>query len=92
MTICLRPRDPQTSEGLALFLSRHDCPAKAAEDGTVLVVLPHFFHREQARMEVALYIRLWEALHGTSVRIEMADSSLLRTAPAQPSKRETAHG
>ena len=77
MVICLRPSDPETCDDLAFFLRRHECWAYAAEHGTVLVELPHVFHEKQARMELGLYIRLWQALHGVSVRIELADLSLL---------------
>jgi hypothetical protein len=41
------------------------------EDGTVSVGLPHGLHEKQAQMELELYIRLWELLHGT--RIEVVD-------------------
>jgi hypothetical protein len=44
--------------------------------GPVLVALRQTFHREQARMELSLYIRLWQALNGVSVRIERAESFL----------------
>jgi len=44
-----------------------------AKDGTVIVELPHVLHEEQARMELGLYIRLWQALHGVSVRIDLLD-------------------
>ena len=56
---------------LALFLSRQGCPATIVGPETVEVELPHAFHREQARMEVDLYIRLWQALHG--VRVDVLD-------------------
>jgi hypothetical protein len=74
MMICLRPSDPEMCDHLAVFLRRHDCRAEAAEAGTVLVAPPHTFHREQARMELSLYVRLWQALNGVSVRIERAES------------------
>jgi hypothetical protein len=82
MMICLRPSDPQTCDGLAFFLCRHDCRAEATESGTVLVALPHSFHPEQARMELSLYVRLWQALHGVSVRIEPAELPCLGLARA----------
>jgi hypothetical protein len=71
--ISLRPSDPETCGDLAFFLSRHDCQAEATQEGTVLVALPHTFHREQARMELSLYVRLWQALHGVSIRIELVE-------------------
>ena len=70
MKLRLRPSDPETCDVLAFFLRRHDCRAEVASDGTVLVGLPHPFHQEQARMELCLYVRLWQVLHGVSVRVE----------------------
>jgi hypothetical protein len=67
MTIRLRLSEPGVADDLASFLSRHDCRAEVAEDETVMVELPHVLHRDQARMELELYIRLWQAVHGTSV-------------------------
>jgi hypothetical protein len=67
MTIRLRLSEPGLAEDLASFLSRHDCPAAAAEDSSVLVELPHLLHQEQARLELELYIRLWQALRAVTV-------------------------
>jgi hypothetical protein len=69
MTIRLRVSEPGIADDLASFLSRHDCRAEVAEDGTVMVELPHVLHRAQARMELELYIRLWQALRGVSIAI-----------------------
>jgi len=67
MTIRLRLSEPRVADGLAFFLCRHECRAEAAEDGTVMVELAHALHPEQARMELELYIRVWQALHGIGV-------------------------
>jgi hypothetical protein len=67
--IRLRLSEPRVAEDLATFLSRHDCRAKVAADGTVLVELPHVLHRDQARMELELYIRLWQALRSVTVEL-----------------------
>jgi hypothetical protein len=67
MTIRLRLSEPRIADDLASFLSRRDCRAEVAEDGTVTVELPHALHRDQARMELELYIRLWQTLRGVSV-------------------------
>jgi hypothetical protein len=67
MTSRLRLSEPRVAEDLASFLSRYDCRAEVAADGTVMVELPHVLHRDQARMELELYVRLWQAVHGTSV-------------------------
>ena len=73
MVIRLRPNEPEVGNELALFLRRHECWADLADNGTVIVELPHVLHHEQARMELGLYIRLWQALHGVSVRIDLLD-------------------
>ena len=73
MALRLCPRDPDVGDDLALFLCRHGCFAEVAKDGIVVVELPHVLHQEQARMELGLYIRLWQALHGVSVRIDLLD-------------------
>jgi hypothetical protein len=67
MTIRLRLSEPGTADDLASFLSRHDCRAEVADGETVIVELPHVLHLAQARMEVELYVRLWQALHGVTV-------------------------
>jgi hypothetical protein len=64
LTIRLRPSEPELGDDLALFLCRHGCFAEVAKDGTVVAELPHVLHQEQARMELGLYICLWQALHG----------------------------
>jgi hypothetical protein len=64
---------PSSADALALFLSRRECPAEAAEDGTVMVELAHALHEEQARMELELYVRVWQALHG--IGVDLLDES-----------------
>jgi hypothetical protein len=71
VTILLRPQEEGLSTALALFLTRQGCPATVVGSETVAVELPHTLHREQARMEVDLYVRLWQALHG--VRVEVVE-------------------
>jgi hypothetical protein len=69
LTILLRPQEAGLSTALALFLTRQGCPAKVVGSETVRVELPHTLHAEQARMEVDLYVRLWQALHGVRVEV-----------------------
>ena len=71
LTILLRPQEAGLSTVLALFLTRQGCPAKVVGPETVQVEFPHTLHPEQARLEVDLYIRLWQALHG--VRVDVLD-------------------
>jgi hypothetical protein len=75
VTIRLRPSEPEVRNDLAFFLCRHGCCAEVVGDGTVIVELPHVLHQEQARMELGLYIRLWQALHGVSVRVDLVDEA-----------------
>jgi hypothetical protein len=71
VTILLRPQEEGLSTALALFLTRQGCPATVVGSETVAVELPHTLHAKQARMEVDLYVRLWQALHG--VRVEVVE-------------------
>jgi hypothetical protein len=71
VTILLRPREEGLSMALALFLTKQGCPATVVGSETVAVELPHMLHGEQARMEVDLYVRLWQALHG--IRVEVVE-------------------
>ena len=73
MLIRLRPTDPLMTRSLAFFLSRHECRAEVGESGTVIVELPHKIHDTQARLELELYTRLWQALEGVSVRVDLVD-------------------
>jgi hypothetical protein len=69
VTILLRPQEEGLSTALALFLTKQGCPAKVVGPETVAAELPHELHREQARMEIDLYVRLWQALHGVRVDV-----------------------
>jgi hypothetical protein len=71
--IRLRLSEPGFEADLSTFLCRHECQAEVVEDRIVVVELPHALHEEQARMELGLYIRLWQALHGVSVRVDLVD-------------------
>jgi hypothetical protein len=65
----VRLSDPRLSEEFLGFLRRADCIADVgqvaahAEGIAVQVDLPKAYDEEQARMEVALYLRVWEAVH-----------------------------
>jgi hypothetical protein len=64
-------RERGLAPALAFFLRRQGCAGELRQDGTVLVELPHQLYEQQAGMELELYVRLWEVLHGT--RIEVLD-------------------
>jgi hypothetical protein len=65
----VRLSDPGLAEELVGFLRRADCVADLGEveahaDGiAVEVQVPRAYDQDQARMEVALYLRVWEAVH-----------------------------
>ncbi len=69
VTILLRPHEAGLSTALALFLTERGCPATVVGSETVRVELPHTLHGKQARMEVDLYVRLWQALHDVPVEV-----------------------
>lgn len=55
--------DQEAREGLLDFLLRADCLARVDGDGTVLVEVPDALGEEQARLEVDLYLKAWQASH-----------------------------
>jgi hypothetical protein len=65
----VRLSDPRLSEEFVGFLRRADCIADVgdveahAEGIAVRVDVPKAYDEHQARMEVALYLRVWEAVH-----------------------------
>ena len=54
---------PEAREDLLHFLRRADCEAEAEDDSTVVVSVPAALGEEQARMEVDLYLKAWQASH-----------------------------
>ena len=65
----VRLSDPGLAEEFLGFLKRADCIADLgeveahAEGIAVQVEVPDAYDESQARMEVALYLRVWEAVH-----------------------------
>jgi hypothetical protein len=65
----VRLSDPGLAEKFLVYLRRADCVAdigdvEAREDGiAVQVEVPAAYDEAQARLEVALYLRVWEAVH-----------------------------
>jgi hypothetical protein len=65
----VRLSDPRLAEEFLVFLRRADCIADVgdveahAEGIAVAVDVPRAYDEAQARMEVALYLRVWEAVH-----------------------------
>lgn len=54
---------PAAQEDLLQFLRRADCVAAAEGEATVVVEVPDALGEEQARMEVDLYLKAWQASH-----------------------------
>ncbi len=65
----IRLSDPGLADEFVGFLRRADCVADLgavqahAEGIAVEVEVPLAYDEAQARMEVALYLRVWEAVH-----------------------------
>jgi hypothetical protein len=65
----VRLSDPSLAEEFLGYLRRANCVADVgavqahAEGIAVEVDVPEAYDDEQARMEVALYLRVWEAVH-----------------------------
>lgn len=71
--IRLRLSEPGLETDLSTFMSRHECQADVVEDRTVVVELPHALHEGQALRELGLYVRLWQALRGITVCVDLLD-------------------
>jgi len=65
----LRLSDPELTDNLRTFLERRDCAVVQVDAETLEVDLPHEHHAEQARLELDLYLRVWQSLHEWS-RVE----------------------
>ena len=52
---------PDAREELLEFLRRVDCEAQADGEGAVLVEVPDALGEEQARLEIDLYLKAWQA-------------------------------
>jgi hypothetical protein len=74
MGVRLRLSDPELVESLRSFLERRECSVVQTGAATLGVGLPHELHAEQARLELDLYIRVWESLH-PGVSIEYAETT-----------------
>jgi hypothetical protein len=61
--------DPSIAETFLGYLRRADCSASLGEVDAhargvaVVVEIPSAYDEEQARLEVGLYLRIWEAVH-----------------------------
>lgn len=57
---------PDALDDLLEFLRRSNCEAEVGPDGLVVVDVPQAYGEEQARMEVDLYLKAWQASHPES--------------------------
>ena len=55
--------DPELADTLRDFLERRECAVIEIDAETLDVELPHEVHAEQARLELDLYLRVWQSLH-----------------------------
>jgi hypothetical protein len=54
---------PEAREELLEFLRRANCITRVEDDGSVTVEVPDAHGEEQARLEVELYVKAWQASH-----------------------------
>jgi hypothetical protein len=65
----LRLSDPGERDALRTFLEKRECRVEEIAPDLLRVGLPHELHDQQARLEVDLYLRVWESLHDSRVEI-----------------------
>jgi hypothetical protein len=54
---------PDARDELLQFLRRANCDVEVEDDVTLVVHVPDALGEEQARMEVDLYLKAWQASH-----------------------------
>ena len=69
MHVTLRLNDAAARDALRAFLEKRECRVEMLAPDLLRVDLPHELHDEQARMEVDLYLRVWESLHDSRVEV-----------------------
>lgn len=65
----LRLSDPAEGDAFRAFLEKRECQVQELGDGLLRVGPPHELHEQQARLEVDLYLRVWESLHDSRIDI-----------------------
>jgi hypothetical protein len=55
--------DPELLGSLVDSLRRSGCIVAREEEGILAVSIPRSLHEEAARLELDLYLRVWEATH-----------------------------
>jgi hypothetical protein len=69
MRVTLRLSNPEERDALRAFLEKRECHVEELANDLLGVGLPHELHDEQARLEVDLYLRVWESLHDSRIEI-----------------------
>jgi hypothetical protein len=69
MDVTLRLSDPGERDALRTFLEKRECRVAEIAPDVLRVGLPHELHDQQARLEVDLYLRVWQSLHDSRVEI-----------------------
>jgi hypothetical protein len=69
MDVMLRLSDPGERDALRAFLEKRECRVEEIGPDLLRVALPHELHDQQARLEVDLYLRVWESLHDSRVEV-----------------------
>lgn len=52
---------PEAQAELLEFLRRANCETRVEDDGSLIVEVPDALGEEQARLEVDLYLKAWQA-------------------------------
>ena len=69
MDVTLRLSDPSERDALRAFLEKRECRVEELASDLIRVGLPHELHDQQARLEVDLYLRVWESLHDSRIEV-----------------------
>jgi len=69
MRVTLRLSNPVERDALRAFLEKRECDVEELANDLLGVGLPHELHDEQVRLEVDLYLRVWESLHDSRIEI-----------------------
>jgi hypothetical protein len=72
MSVRLRLDDPALVADLLDFLERRGCAGERDGEDTIDVELPDDLDAEQGRLELDLYLRVWQSLHGWT-RVDVVD-------------------
>jgi hypothetical protein len=72
MSVRLRLDEPALVDNLLNFLARRGCAGERDGEDMIEVELPHDLELEQARLELDLYLRVWQSLHGWT-RVDVVD-------------------